>query len=87
MSQRTPCPAPPTTHFTVNPKFCYQLIFCSTAAASDTSQEDDLEREDIGNIQEDFERVEDEDRERISDRKLEEGNEITENEEEEMSAL
>ena len=67
-----------------------QLIFCSTAAASDTSQEDDLEREveeDIGNIQEDFERGEDEDRERISDRKLEEDNEITENEEEEMSAL
>ena len=67
-----------------------QLIFCSTAAASDISQEEDLEseiEEDIEKIQEDFERVEDEDRQRVSDIKVDEDNKITENEEEEISAL
>ena len=38
-------------------------------------------------IQEDFERAQDEDREIVSDIKAGEDNEITENEEEEISAL
>ena len=66
------------------------LIFSSTAAASDISQEDDLEREvedEMEKIQEDFERAQDEDREIVSDIKAGEDNEITENEEEEISAL
>ena len=69
------------------------LIFSSTAAASDISQEDDLEREvedDIEKTQEDFESVEDEDnddRQIVSESQVEEDNKITENEEEEISAL
>merc|ERR1711997_1313397 len=62
----------------------------STAAASDISQEDDLEREvedDLEKIQEDFESVEDENSQRESDLKVEEDNKITEIEEEEISAL
>ena len=82
-------PLPPSTKLQIQHSV-NQLIFCSTAAASDISQEDDLEREvedDIEKIQEEFERVEDEDRQRVSDIKVEEDNTITENEEEEISAL
>ena len=82
-----PAPLPTSTKLY---KSVNQLIFCSTAAASDISQEEDLEREvedEMEKIPEDFESLEDEDRQRVSDIQLEEENRITENEEEEISAL